>query len=281
MAVPALFLQDAQLGEPLHDEVVVVHPPGATCVTVGQARAPLDAEARPAAGSNRVRRGHLRHRAIVDVAVVGLHIAQRRQQVARRGRVVVAQQRDGLHVHGAEATFAVFRPAHGRIATSSLAARRGRQVVAEGVPVQVEGEIADRALRQVAPVQHERAGDHVRLRIETCFDRVVGVARRRGRERRQAALVERGQRQGLPGRLRVGPVARRAGRTEQRQQQRLEDAPARAHGRGLVVVSSAASARRRSLARSSARTTRVASLSNNAGSRSSTAWASPGKGHGA
>ena len=77
VAVPRALPEDADLREPLHDEVVVVHPAGPADAAVGHERVPLDPEAAGLAGRDRLRRPHLHHRPVVRVPVLG--------QVAHRG----------------------------------------------------------------------------------------------------------------------------------------------------------------------------------------------------
>ena len=79
-------------------------------------------------------------------------------------------------------------------------AHRGREVVAEGVPVEVEREGVEGPVGQAAPLEDEPAVDRPLLGVEPGLDRVVRVARRALGERRQGVVgPERGQ-AGEPGR---------------------------------------------------------------------------------
>ncbi len=198
MAAPGAVLEDADLREPLGDEVVVVHPAGPADAAVRHERVPLDAEPDARIRGHGLRRAHLHHGAVARVAVLG-EVAQRRREVLlgrgdTRGsgassagagcpRARGAREAHRLHLDPAEAARVprrvVRRP-------PSLASGVRREVVTERVPVEVEREARERPAARVVPVQGEAAGDRVQLGIESRVDRVARAAWRNARERRQA-----------------------------------------------------------------------------------------------
>ena len=125
--VPGALPEDADLGEPLHDEVVVVHPAGAADVAVGDARVPVDTEARRRTRGDRRRRAHLHDRAVVGGAVVWMDVAQRRREVGFARAVEQRSPGDASEPVSAGAQLA--RAVVARRAPS-FAARRRREVVA-------------------------------------------------------------------------------------------------------------------------------------------------------
>ena len=179
VGIPAILPVDADLREPLGDEVVVVDPARAARVAVGDARGPLDAEPRGAFRRDGRRRRHLHDGLVVGVAVVGLHVAQARRQVDPRvgGVASGSEETDRPHLDVAEAAVPLLvgqRPGH----RPSLPARGGGEVVAEGVPVEVEGERGQRDPARVPPVQDQGALDRVAVEIQARLDGVARVARR-------------------------------------------------------------------------------------------------------
>ena len=98
----------------------------------------------------------------------------------------VAEEPHALHLGPAEGALLALAVVRG---AAALAARGRREVVAEGVPVEVERERGERLVARVAPLEHQRAGDRPLLRVEPGLDRVAGVARRDLGQRRQAGGV--------------------------------------------------------------------------------------------
>ena len=217
VAVPLPVREDADLREPLHDEVVVVHPARAPDAAVREERVPLDAEARGRAGGDRPRRPHLHDRAVVGVAVL-VHVPQGRGEVLLR----LAEEADGPHLDPAESALLPLAVVRG---APALAPRGRREVVAEGVPVEVEGERGELPFARVAPLEDQGAGERPPLGVEPGLDacswrcearpRAAAAEGRRPFPRRAAtaAARDRVRRRGRPGRrARPLPPQRAAGR---------------------------------------------------------------------
>ena len=96
MAVPALVLQDAELGEPLRDEEEVADGAGAR-ERARDVRGPFHFDGHAAARRDRPRQRHGHHRLIVRVAVVWRDEMLRRREVGRRRRAG-AQKLDRVDV---------------------------------------------------------------------------------------------------------------------------------------------------------------------------------------
>src|SRR3972149_5018824 len=149
VAIPLPFPVDADLGEPLHDEVVVVDPARAAHVALGDEGVPFDGEAGVFTRRDRLCGAHLHHRAVLHVAVL--------VKVAERGREVFlgrAEETDRADLGPAPAPVRP-PPVPGLAATLSTGA--GREGVAEGGPVEMEREGREGPVGRVPALGHEGA----------------------------------------------------------------------------------------------------------------------------
>ena len=188
VAVPPLVLQHAELGEPLRDEEEVADGAGAR-EGARHVRRPLDLDGQRAAGRRRLRKRRRQHRPIVRVAIVGRDEAQLTGEIDRRAAAGEPKRRDV----DARAILRARLPDGLPRAQLPFALPR-RAVVAPGVPVEVELQIAGRLRRDVAPRDDLGSGDGSADRIERHVDGVVGVSRRERRRHRAGDL--RAQRDG-------------------------------------------------------------------------------------
>ena len=171
MAAPLAVLDHADLREPLDDEVVVVHPSGASHGSVRDERRPFDGEASSRPGQDRRRSRELHDRAVVRVPVVGLHVAQGRHEVGRRR----SKQAGCFHDRVAEAAL-ILGQVRRRTPRASFPGG-GREGVPERVPVEMKRERRKRPVAQVAPFELELSLESMVVGVEPNLDGVVGVAR--------------------------------------------------------------------------------------------------------
>ncbi len=173
MAVPAGVLEDADLGKPLAEEVVVADRAGAG-ERPRHARGPGDLDVDRLPGRDRSGERDLRHRPIVHVPVVRCDEAHRRRHVDWRStRADELQAGDIDPAPVRLRTLGQLREARER----DLAHPR-RPRVPPRVVIEVESEAGGRNGRGVAPGEELLAGERSARRIEAGRDRIARVARR-------------------------------------------------------------------------------------------------------
>ena len=252
MAVPAAGFEDADLREPVGDQVVVADGAGPR-ERARHTRYPLDLDVDRLTGSDRRRERHRHHRPVIRIAVVGGDEGCLRRQVDGEA-VAGGQESDAGDVNPAPVRL---RPVVQReVEAEDPLAHPGRAGVPPGVVVEMEPELGRRERRDVAPRKHLAAGQGPGGVVERDVDRVAGVPRglrcRRGpagrvRPRRPRRVVrlglDGGQRRGRRGRLKRGEWACRrsgvAGRQQRAEQRGGEHRPRRAccqsHGRIVAL----------------------------------------------
>jgi hypothetical protein len=168
VAVPAaLALEHAQLGEPVGDEQEVVLVAGAA-PDARDLGLPLELDLDRGSAGHRRGQVDREHAALVGRAAVGLAEAQAGQQVVH----AVAHGRDALPAPLVLWVAPAQRPA-------ALAQVR-RAVVGEGVPVQVEPQLARGHRRRVGPAQRQAAVEQLARVLDARVDGVVGPPGRVG-----------------------------------------------------------------------------------------------------
>ncbi len=166
VAVPAVFLEDAELGEPLddHEEIVLVAGPH------GHPRQPrdeLDRDRDRLSGLDGLAQDDLRDRPVVGIAVVGRDVAQGRQKVGAvgTGHPADLDRAPGMRQRAVAADAARLLPER-------------RKRVAEGVQVEVEAERGSRPRRRVLPRHDLGSLDGLLLDVQPAGDLVRGDRRR-------------------------------------------------------------------------------------------------------
>ncbi len=174
MTVPALFLEDAELGKPLHDEVVVADHAGSSERARNLGR-PCHFHTNRLAWLDGLRQRHHHHRLIQRIPVIGRAVALARCEVDERRRVV-AEQPDGGHLGPGPVLRRPPRQLAAAASHQTLTHPRGARVLPR-VVIEMELQLRRGACRDVPPRDHLAAGQRAGLGVEANVDRVVRVPR--------------------------------------------------------------------------------------------------------
>src|SRR6266566_1913914 len=170
VCVPARVFEDAELGEPLAEEVVVVDVTGAR-EWPRNLRAPLDLDVDRLIRRDGLRQRHDRHRLVCGVAVIGRDVA--------RGESIEATAFPEAH---SQNTYIGPPPRIGSrcvgVTTETPFAQPRGLGVAEGIPVEMKLQLTRRICADIAPVNALASVQRAVTRFERDVYVVAGVARR-------------------------------------------------------------------------------------------------------